>query len=259
MHSTLGRITAQEAKLFLREPIMVGFAVVFPTALLLALGAIPALREPAPEFGGLRFVDTFAPSALILGVGVLALQHVPGVVASYRERGILRRISTTPVHPGLLLVAQLVVALLAATVAAVLLILTAWLVLDVSLPQHPIGFAAAFVVGFSAVIAIGMVIAAVVPTPQLASGFSTLAYLVAMFASGVFVPRFLLPEPLIRVGEYVPPGVQALLDAWSDAPAGAVGEPGLASSGPPELFQLGIMAAIAVVLGAAAAKLFRWE
>ncbi|QSB17473.1 ABC transporter permease [Natronosporangium hydrolyticum] len=257
--STLSRITVQEGKLFLREPSMVAFAVVFPTALLLVLGAVPALREPSEDFGGVRFVEVFAPSALILGVGVLALQHVPAIVANYRERGILRRISTTPVHPGLLLVAQLVVALLAAVASAVILILSAWLVLDVSPPQHPVGFAAAFLVGFAAVIAIGMVIAAWAPTPQLATGLSTLAYMVAMFAGGVFVPRFLLPEPLVRVGEYVPPGVQALLDAWSDAPAGVAGDPGVASAGPPELLHLGIMAAIAVALGSAAAKLFRWE
>jgi len=36
--------------------------VLLPSVVLLALGAIPALRTPAPEFGGARFVDVFAPA-----------------------------------------------------------------------------------------------------------------------------------------------------------------------------------------------------
>ncbi len=55
----------------------------------------------------------------------------------------------------------------------------------------------------------------------------------------------LLPEFLIRIGDYTPPGIQALLDAWSGTP--------------PQLPQLAVMALITVVAGAVAAKRFRWE
>ena len=37
---------------------------------------------------------------------MIAVQHVPTVIATYRERGILRRLSTTPVHPRNVLIAQ---------------------------------------------------------------------------------------------------------------------------------------------------------
>lgn len=243
--STLYRLTVTEARLFLREPMSVLFGLLFPAVLLLGLGAIPVLRQPAEEFGGQRFVEVFAPSALVLGLGVVALQHVPNVIAGYREHGILRRMSTTPVRPVKVLVAQLLVALIAVLVAAGLLIGSAWLVLDVPPPRHPLGFAAAFVVGFGAVLALGTVIAAVMPNQRAATGASTVVYMVAMFAGGVFLPRFLMPAPLARLGELTPPGVQALLDAWN----------GSAPAAP----QLGIMALVAVVAGAAAAKLFRWQ
>lgn len=243
--STLYKLTVTEARLFLREPMSVLFGLVFPAGLLLVLGAIPILREPSEEFGGQRFVDLFAPSALVLGIGVVALQHVPNVVAGYREQGVLRRMATTPVPPGKLLVAQLLVALAAVTAAAVLLIGSAWLVLDVPPPRHPLGFAAAVLVGFGAVLAVGTLIAALAPNQRVATGVSTLAYLVAMFAGGVFLPRFLMPEALVRLGDVTPPGVQALLDAW----AGRAPEP----------LHLGIMALVAAAAAAAAAKLFRWE
>ena len=62
--------------------------------------AVPALREPGDDFGGLRFTDYFAPSLLAITIAVLGLQNLPTGLATYREKGILRRLSTTPVRPG---------------------------------------------------------------------------------------------------------------------------------------------------------------
>ena len=42
-----------------------------------------------------------------------------------------------------------------------------------------------------------------------------------MFLGGVYLPRWLLPEVLVRIGDFTPPGVQALLDAWSGDVAAA--------------------------------------
>jgi ABC-2 type transport system permease protein len=172
--STLLRTTVVEARLFLREPAAVIFGVLFPTIILLVLGAIPALREPSQEYGGARFVEGWAPSALVLGIGIVALQHIANVLAAYRETGILRRLSTTPVHPAQLLLAQIIVALFAVVAAGALLIASAWLVLDVPPPKHPWAFVAAFGIGFSAVLALGALVAAVAPNPRVAGGLATL-------------------------------------------------------------------------------------
>lgn len=255
--SALLKLIRVETKLFLREALSVGFGLLFPTAILLALGAIPALREPSPEFDGARFIDLWAPTALVITLAMIGLQHIPGVVATYRENGILRRLSTTPVHPGMMLAAQLVVALTVAAASAVLLVLSAWLLLDVPLPRYPLGFAATFLVGLAAVLALGMIIAAVAPNARAANGVAILVSMLVMFVGGVYLPRFFLPEFLVRLGDFTPPGVQALLNAWSgdSAVLASVGQ----SAGPPELSQVGIMALIAVVAGGLAAKLFRWE
>jgi ABC-2 type transport system permease protein len=256
--SSLWKTTIVEGKLFLREPLSVGFGVLFPTGILLLLGAIPALREPSEEFDGARFVEFWAPTALVMGLAIIGLQHIPSVIATYRQNGILRRLSTTPAHPAQVLVAQLIVALAAALAAAALLMLAAWLVLDVPLPEQPLGFTAAFVVGFGAVLALGMLVAAVAPNVRVANGLAIIVFMLVMFAGGVYLPRFLMPDFLIRLGDYIPPGVQALLENWSGETATAM-TAGTGVGGPPQVVQLGIMALIAVVAGGAAAKLFRWE
>lgn len=69
-------------------------------------------------------------------------------------------------------------------------------------------------------------------------------FFTAMFLGGVYFPRFLLPDVLIRVGDFMPPGVQALQDAWTGTG--------------PQPPHLAVMAAITTVAGLAAAKL-RWE
>ncbi|MEJ3750855.1 ABC transporter permease [Actinomycetes bacterium KLBMP 9797] len=250
--TTLLRTTVVEARLFLREPAAVTFGVLFPTVIVLVLGAIPTLREPSEEFGGARFVDLWAPSALVLGIGIVALQNVANVLATYRETGVLRRLSTTPVHPAQLLLAQLIVALVATVVAGTLLVVSAWVVLDVSLPRQPWTFVASFAVGFGAVLAVGALIAAVAPTARVAGGLATVVYLVMMFAGGVFLPRFLMPDSLARLGDYTPPGVAGLLAAWSGPAVGT-------DAGPPHAVPLAIMAAVAAAAGLAAARLFRWE
>ena len=39
-------------------------------------------------------------------------------------------------------------------------------------------------------------------------------FFVVMFLGGVYLPRVYLPDVLIRIGDFTPPGVQGLQDAW---------------------------------------------
>ena len=84
-------LLATEARLWIRDPFNALFGVLLPGAVLAGLGAVPALREPAPMFGGGTFLEYFAPSMLAISVAVLGLQALPVGLATYREKGILRR------------------------------------------------------------------------------------------------------------------------------------------------------------------------
>jgi ABC-2 type transport system permease protein len=244
-----------ETKLFLRDPATVGFGVLFPAGLLLVLGAIPALRESSPETGGLRSIDVWAPTALVFGMVMIAVQHVPAVIATYRERGILRRLSTTPAHPRSILLAQMIVAFASVVVSAALMIFLAWVVLDIAPPERPLEFVVAFVVGYAALLGLGMLSAAVVRTSSAANQIGTLLFVALMFVGGAFLPRVLMPDLLREVGEFIPPGLQALTAAWS----AEAGEITATADGQPFWLQIAIMAGIAVTTSATAAKLFRWE
>lgn len=241
----LTKIALVEAKLLFREPGTWMSAVLLPAVILIILGAIPGLRTPDEIFGGQRFIDVFVPSLVVMTLAILGANTLPIRLATYREKGILRRLSTTPVNPALLLIAQLVINIAMTVAAVLLLILVGNLALQVPLPQHLAGFLAAFLLGMSSIFALGLLIAAIAPSSRVAAALALPLFFLVLFVGGVYVPRFLLPQFVIRIGYYTPPGVQALLDAWM----------GIA----PQAWHLVILALITVMAGVVAARLFRWE
>lgn len=243
--SNLTKITAVEAKLMFREPGTWIVGILLPTFVLIVIGILFAPHQPDPILGGQRFIDLFVPSMVVISLATLGISTMPARLVRYRERGVLRRLSTTPVDPGAVLVAQLAINVVVAVAGLALLIMVGHLAFQIPLPQHPLGFVAAFLLGMSSLFALGLLVAAVAPTATAANAMIWPIFILVMFLGGVYLPRWLLPDVLNSIGAFTPPGVQAMLDAWL----------GVA----PQLLPLGIMAAITVVAGAAATRLFRWE
>ena len=182
---------------------------------------------------------------MVITVGTSGIQTLPIRLATYREKGVLRRLSTTPAHPLRLLTAQLITYLATAVVALALLIVVARVAFDVPFPRDVVGYLAAFVLGTSSLFVIGLLLAAVAPSARVATAVAIPLFFAVMFLGGVYVPRAALPDVLIKIGEYTPPGVQGLQDAWM-----GVG---------PQLVPLLAMAILTMVGGALAARAFRWE
>lgn len=240
----LKKIMIVETKLFLREPGTWLVGVLLPTIVLVVLGLVLAPHTPDPALGG-RFIDLFVPSLVVVTLATLGANALPARLVAYREKGVLRRLATTPVHPAMLLVVQLVINVAVAVVAVLLLMAVGNVLFDIPLPQQPLGFVAAFLAGMGSLFALGLLVATVAPTSRASAALIAPIYLGAMFLGGVYIPRVFLPDFLVRIGVYAPPGVQAMLDAWM----------GVA----PDPIQLAILVAITIVAGAAATVLFRWE
>jgi ABC-2 type transport system permease protein len=241
----LGKLIRMEGRLFLREWLNPAFAIGLPTLLLVVFGSIGTMNQPDPDLGGLRFIDIWVPSLLVITLAILGLQVLPGTLSSYRETGILRRLSTTPVPPAFVLIAQLVVYLIAAAFAVALLLAVGILGFDVPPPADWPGFVLAWLLGTMATFGLGLVVASFARGSRVATAVGTVLFLLVMFFGGVYVPRQILPDFLQRVGEWLPPGVQALQDAWT----GVGVDP----------WQMVTMAALALVFSAVAARTFRWE
>jgi ABC-2 type transport system permease protein len=245
--SVFVKLTRSELRLFLREPVQVFFTVLFPSILVVILGSIPAFREPADALHGGRVIDLYAGIAVILLLAMLALQTTPLVLATYRERGVLRRISTTPARPVALLGAQLAMAVGTAVVSAALVLAVGRILFDVPLPARFAAFVAGFLLSAAAIFGIGLFLAALVPTGKAANSTGTLLFFPLMFFAGLWTPREVMPGVLRRIADFTPLG--AAERALHDAAAGHWIN-GLS---------LTVLVAYMLVFGAAAARLFRWE
>ena len=240
----LRALIASEARLLFRDPISWLAAIALPSAVLLIFGGVFS-PEPDPALGGKRWIDLFVPSLLVITLGTLGIQTLPIRLATYREKGILRRLSTTPAHPARLLAAQLVVYTVTAVIAMVLLIVTGYLAFGIPVPVNPLGYLVAFVLGMTSLFAVGLLLAAVAPSSRVATAIAIPLFFAVMFLGGVYLPRTLLPDILVRIGDITPPGVQGLQDAWL----------GIA----PQPMPLLGMAVLTLVAGVVAVRVFRWE
>ena len=245
--SGLLKMTANELRLFLRDPVGVFFGVLFPTVLVVILGFVPSFREPSKDLGGLRVIDLYVPISIALSLALLALTALPSYLGMYREKGILRRLSVTPVSPARLLAAQMLMNLLMAIVAVGILLVVGSAAFGVTLPRQILGYTLAFVLAAAALFALGLVVAALAPSGRAAGSIGMLFYFPLMFFAGLWVPRAAMPEGLRHISDFTPlgAGVQALQDA--------------AGGAWPQPLHLAVMAAYVVVFGVVAARLFRWE
>jgi ABC-2 type transport system permease protein len=244
---TMTKLIAVETRLYLRDWMLVVWGIAFPVLLLVILGSIPSFREASEDFGGRRVIDVYVPVLIAFVLAMLAVSALPSVLASYRERGVLRRLATTPVGPARLLAAQLAVnaAIVAATL--VLILVVARVAFGVPLPDQALGFGISLVLAAAALLAIGVFIAAVAPSARAATTIGAALWFPLMFLAGLWVPRDVMPDALRQASDLSPLGA-------------AVGALQASAEGDwPRLLHLAVLAACAAGFGAAASRLFKWE
>lgn len=243
----MSAVLRTEAKLFLREPGTLFWVLVFPSLLLVGFGLIPAYREVDPDLGGRRIIDFQVPSVVLVGLISAGLQAMPAVLTGYRERGILRRMRTTPARPADLLAAQMALHAVAVVLASVLALAAGRLIWDVALPRAPLAYAVVVLLATSAALALGAVITALSRTARAAAAVGLATFFPAMFTAGVYYPLEALPDAVRQVVQATPFGAAA--QALNHAAAGHW----------PPWTLIAVLGGWTVVLVAVAARWFRWE
>jgi ABC-2 type transport system permease protein len=247
LRAAFGQIVLNEARLARRQPASLIGGIVLPVVLLVIFGAMPSFRQPAAELGGLTPLDVYVPILIVLSLGLLTLFGLPMPLATYRELGLLRRLSTTPVPPWWLLAAQGIVQLCVAVAAIVILLVTSVTVLGVLAPKSPGALMLSVALTAAALFPMGLLIAAVARTATGASVIGRLAFFPMIFFAGLWWPRELMPGVLQGVSDFTPLG--AAVEAMQDSMQGQF----------PPAAPLLVLAAYALVFGFLAKHFFRWE
>jgi ABC-2 type transport system permease protein len=244
----LALLVTTEAKLAWRLPTGLIFGLALPALLLVIFGTIPALSRPKAQFGGISFFSLYAPTLILLVLLVLSLLSLPMQLAGYREQGVLRRMWTTPVAPSFLLAAQLALNLALAAAGIGLVLGVGAGAFGLVLPAEAGGFALSVVLSVGALFALGLCVAAVAGTTQVATGIGLALFYPLAFFAGVYFPLTVIGSNLVnQISEALPSG--AAFDALHASFLGHF------PSGEP----LGVLAGYTVVFAAAAVRRFRWD
>ena len=241
------KVVLNEARLTWRRPIGLIAGVAIPVTLTVLFGELPTFRQTPASFGGITLFDAYVPVLAVFSLAMLALLGLPIPLASYRELGVLRRLSTTPVPPSWLLAAQGLVQLCVALAALTVIVVMSIVAFGAPVPKSPGGLLVSVALSIAGLFPIGLMIAAMSRTAGAASVIGRLAFFPLIFFAGLWLPRALMPPVLLDISNYSPlgPAVQAIQDSML--------------KGFPSAQPLLVLAGYAVVFGFLAKRFFRWE
>ena len=245
--AAFGAILRNEARLVWRQPAGAISAIGFSVLILVILGELPVFGKPSSQLSGLTPFQIYIPILISFSIGVLALVYLPGPLVSYRELGILRRLSVTPVPASWVLAAQLTVQACLMLIATAIILVTSIAFFGQHAPGNPGGFLLALVLSIAALFAIGLWIAAVTRTSGAVRGISAVILYPLLFFSGLYYPVQLMPSVTLDISHFTPLG--AVVQATVYPMFGEF----------PPTSPLLVLAAYALVFGFLARRFFRWE
>ena len=245
--SAFGKLLQNEGRYAWRVPVGLLMGVGVPVLALIIMGVIPGTNKPVKSLDGLTVFSTYFPVLIAFALAMIALMTLPSHLADYRQQGILRRLSTTPVPPAWMLAAQVVINLALAVVALGILVVAGLAGFGLGAPRQPGGFALALVLSIAAMFAVGLWITAIARSTNAAVLLGLLFLYPMLFFGGLFFPQQELPAVVQDIGKWTPLG--ASVQALQDSMRGVF----------PSASLLLALAAWAVVFGVLAVRFFRWE
>ncbi len=246
-----GLLVASEIKIAIRRPVGLLVAVGIPFVLLVIFGSIPATTRPDKALGGISFFNLYVPTLMVFVLIAVGLAGLPQQLATYRQQGVLRRMSTTPVPPSWLLAAQTTVSLILAVIGIGILLGAGAGAFGLALPHDVGGYLVSFValvLTAAATIGLGLLVASVARTPQIAQALTLVLFYPLAFFSGLYVPIQEIHSQLVSdISKVLPTG------------AGFTALHAAFGSQTPGIEPLLVLAVWAVGSCVAASRLFRWE
>jgi ABC-2 type transport system permease protein len=245
---SLLKMTWMEAKLFLREPASAFFTLIFPLIYLFMYGMISG-NEPTPQFGGQRMIDASIPGLTAVIICITGLMSTTMTMSTYREKGVLRRLRTTPVSPLVVLAAQVIVVFAMTTLGMLLLVAAGMLVYHVRFEGNAFSVLAGFTLSSLSFFGLGFILAGTMPTVRSAWVVGMVLMYPMMFLSGAFFTVELLPAAIQRVSAFLPLTyvVNLLGGLWAGQPWGD------------HLLDVGVLTGMLLLGIIVSAKTFRWE
>jgi len=175
------RLIRAELTLVRRDPFVLSFVVAFPVVTMLVIGGAFG-TTPDPAFDGTDPAHWYVASYLTVVIGAVGLVMLPVHLASYRERGVLRRFAVAGFPRWSFAISSLVTGLAATLAACTLLLVVATPVYGLPSLHNTWRVALALIIGAVGFMALGVLLGTLLPSARAAQAVGLL----------LFFPSFLL-------------------------------------------------------------------
>jgi len=205
--------------------------------------------QPVPS-RNLRFIDFLMPGIIAMSIMQMGLFSVAFSFVQLKNRGILRRLLATPVHPASFIFGQVFTRLTVSILQTLVLIGVAVILFNVDLVGNLASILTLALLGGGVFVSIGFAISGWARSEEVAAPLANVIALPMMFLSGVFFPRSAMPGVLESITGFLP--LTYLIDALRN----------VATDGEALWSQGWDILGLAVWLGISflvAVRLFRWE
>jgi ABC-2 type transport system permease protein len=201
--NTAARLIRAEFRLTLRDPLVLTFVLVFPIVTMLIIGGAFG-TTPDAAFEGQNPAHWYVASYFTVVIAATGLVMLPVHLASYRERGVLRRFAAAGFPRWSFAVTELVLGLVTIAVAGVVLLAVAAPVYGV--PEvHDLGrVALGLLFGSIAFISLGVLLGTLLPSARAAQAVGLMLFFPSFLLGAGGPPPHVMGPVLRQVGDALP-------------------------------------------------------
>jgi ABC-2 type transport system permease protein len=204
-------LTQANLLMYVREKVSLFWVIIFPMGLMLLFGTMFGHIKINPaDPDSLTVISFMVPGLIVLALMSNGLVGNAEAMAVYRERGILRRVQTTPLPVSQFLLSRILVQVPVMVVLAFVMVGVSVVVFNARFDVIGLIISIPAIIFVSLVfISIGQAIAALVRKPQTATVVASAINLPLMFLGGLWMNMDDLPEWLQGIATYLPSAVAA--------------------------------------------------
>ncbi len=201
--SAVARLTRAEVRLMVRDPLTLTFVFAFPIVTMLIIGGAFG-TTPDPAFEGVNPSHWYVASYLTVVIAATGLVVLPVHMASYRERGVLRRFAAAGFPRWSFAFAELVMGLAMIVIAAALLLAVAAPVYGIPPVQHWWPVAVGFGFGAVGFVSVGVLLGSLLPSARAAQAVGLLLFFPSFLLGAGGPPPHVMGSALRHVADVLP-------------------------------------------------------
>ena len=212
--SSTRRLLTTELRLLSRDSLTLTFVLGFPVISMLIIGGVFG-TEPDEVFP-VNPSHWYVASYFTVVIGATGLIMLPVHIASYRERGVLRRFAASGFPRWSFALAELAMGLTAIAIAGPLLLAVAAPVYGLPEVDDPLRVMAGIVAGSVAFISIGVLLGTLLPSSRAAQAVGLMLFFPSFLLGVGGPPPAVMSEPLREIAEKLPLALatDAIREPW---------------------------------------------